>query len=144
VTARTWVTPASWPGALRPGPRLTQAGGPQSDGIIDELAEAGVAVRLDFAELGPIRAVTVDSLPRGLVGVRLSDKNARAVEHDETAQAILASLIRILHLLRLDVTVRGVDTPAELAAVRALNCDLLQGSAVGPDLHHRRPDSLVD
>ncbi|MBL7493066.1 diguanylate cyclase [Frankia sp. AgB1.9] len=120
---------------------LRRADRQQSDAIIDELAEAGVAVRLDFAELGPIRAVTVDSLPRGLVGVRLSDKNARAVGHDETAQAILAGLIRILHLLRLDVTVRGVDTPAELAAVRALNCDLFQGSAVGPDLHHRRADS---
>jgi EAL domain-containing protein (putative c-di-GMP-specific phosphodiesterase class I) len=106
----------------------------RSETIISEFAEAGVAVRLDFIELGPLRAVTGNSAPPGLRGIRLSDKHARAVEADEMARAILASLIHILHLLRLDVTLRGVDTAAQLAAVCALGCDRFQGAAVGPPL----------
>lgn len=104
----------------------------RSETIIREFAEAGVAVRLDFIELGPLRAVTGNSVPPGLDGIRLSDRHARAVEADEMARAILGSLVHLLHLLRLDVTLRGVDTAAQLAAVCALGCDRFQGAAIGP------------
>jgi diguanylate cyclase (GGDEF)-like protein/PAS domain S-box-containing protein len=104
----------------------------RSETIISELAEGGVAVRLDFTELGPLRAVTGSSVPPGLGGIRLSEKHARAVESDDMARAILGSLVHIVHLLRLDVTLRGVDTAAQLAAVCALGCDHFQGAAIGP------------
>ncbi|MBL7494886.1 diguanylate cyclase [Frankia sp. CNm7] len=102
--------------------------------IIREFADAGVAVRLDFTEMGPLRAMNRKDVPPGLSGIRLSCQHVHGVEQDGIAAAILAGIVRFADLLHLNVAVRGVDTPAQLAAVRALGCDLAQGAAVGEAL----------
>jgi diguanylate cyclase (GGDEF)-like protein len=104
------------------------------DAIIGELMGAGVAVRVDFTENGPIRAVTRETLPSGLSGIRLGGPNIHSAEHSGVGVAIVAGIVQFAHLLNLDVAARGVDTPGALAAIRDLGCDLAQGTAVGEPL----------
>jgi EAL domain-containing protein (putative c-di-GMP-specific phosphodiesterase class I) len=52
------------------------------------------------------------------------------VEHTGVTAAVVAGIARFADLMHLDVAARGVDTPAQLAAVRALGCHLAQGTAV--------------
>ncbi|MBL7490237.1 diguanylate cyclase [Frankia sp. AgB1.9] len=99
---------------------------------IGELAAAGVETRLDFTELGPIRAITKDNIPAGLGGIRLSDRHIHNLDDGDVGIAIIAGIVRFADLLHLAVAAQGVDTPAQLARVRALGCDLAQGAAVGP------------
>jgi PAS domain S-box-containing protein len=96
---------------------------------IGDLAAAGVETRLDFTELGPIRAITKDNIPPGLGGIRLS---GRYIHNLDVGIAIIAGIVRFADLLHLAVAAQGVDTRAQLARVRALGCDLAQGAAVGP------------
>ncbi|OHV57150.1 hypothetical protein BCD48_43475 [Pseudofrankia sp. BMG5.36] len=104
------------------------------DAAIDQLADAGVAVRLDYAETTPLGAMTPDHLPSGLHGVSLSEQYVHSVDHSDATAAVLAGIVCFAHLLHLDVAARGVDTPSELDAIRALDCDLAQGAAVGQAL----------
>jgi diguanylate cyclase (GGDEF)-like protein/PAS domain S-box-containing protein len=102
--------------------------------VVDELAKAGIAARVDFTDFGPLRMASRRVLPAGLRGIRLGVRSVRGVEQDGVTGAILAGITRFTHLLDLDATVRDVDTSAELDALRALGCDLAQGAAVGPPL----------
>jgi hypothetical protein len=104
------------------------------DVVTTELSGAGLAVRIDLSEVQPMRTPTRDTIPPGLDGIRLSSQNVHRAEHDDMARAILSGLVRFAHLMHLDVTARGVDTLAQLAAMRALECDLVQGVAVGEAL----------
>ncbi|ADP81505.1 sensor domain-containing protein [Pseudofrankia inefficax] len=99
---------------------------------IGDLAAAGVETRLDFTELGPIRAITKDNIPPGLGGIRLSDRHIHNLDDGDVGIAIIAGIVRFADLLHLAVAAQGVDTPAQLARIRALGCDLAQGAAVGP------------
>ncbi len=104
------------------------------DTAIDQLADAGVAVRLDFTETTPLRAMAAGQLPSGLHGVSLSEQYVHGVDHSDATAAVLAGVVCFAHLLHLDVAARGVNTPSELDAIRALDCDLAQGAAVGQAL----------
>jgi hypothetical protein len=105
----------------------------QVGAITGDFAAAGVAVRLDFVELGPLRTMVKNDIPRGLSGIRLGGQQVRDLEDDSVGVggAILAGIVRFADLMHLSVAARGVDTPAQLAAVRALGCDLAQGAAIG-------------
>jgi predicted signal transduction protein with EAL and GGDEF domain len=104
------------------------------DASIDQLSEAGAAVRLDYGETTPLRAMGTDRLPPGVHGISLSERYVHGVDQSEVMAAVFAGIVRFAHLLDLNVAVRGVDTPAELDAVRSLGCDLTQGVAVGQAL----------
>ena len=42
-------------------------------------------------------------------------------------EAIVAAIIRLAHTLGLEAVAEGVETPAQLARLRALGCNLAQG-----------------
>jgi EAL domain-containing protein (putative c-di-GMP-specific phosphodiesterase class I) len=55
----------------------------------------------------------------------------RGCDNDPTRRAIIASLVALAHRTGSQVIAEGVETPAELEAVRWLGVDLVQGYLVG-------------
>jgi len=52
----------------------------------------------------------------------------QALEHaDDKARSIMSSIIGLAHSMGMEVVAEGVETPRQLSALRALNCDLVQG-----------------
>lgn len=51
-------------------------------------------------------------------------------ERTPTGRAMVESIVRFAEALELEVTVDGVDSPADLAAARALKCRFLQGALI--------------
>ena len=47
------------------------------------------------------------------------------------SRAMIQSLVSLAHNLNLHVVVEGVETPEELAVVRSLGCDMVQGYLLG-------------
>ncbi|ONH31718.1 diguanylate cyclase domain-containing protein [Pseudofrankia asymbiotica] len=102
-----------------------------ADMIAAELDTAGVTVGVDFTDTDPVGTATDDIMPSKIRIVRLGARHVHGVDRSGVSRAILAGTVRFAHLLDLRVAVRSVDTPQELATVRALHCDLIQGAAVG-------------
>ncbi|MBL7493647.1 diguanylate cyclase [Frankia sp. AgB1.9] len=99
---------------------------------VAELVDAGAAVWFDFTENGPLRAVSRHTLPVAVTGIRLGDLQVRDADSDVRVGAILAGIVRFAHVMRLEVAANEVNRPAELAAVRAVGCDVVEGAVVGP------------
>ncbi|ADP82613.1 bifunctional diguanylate cyclase/phosphodiesterase [Pseudofrankia inefficax] len=99
---------------------------------VAELVDAGAAVWFDFTENGPVRAASRHTLPSAVAGIRLGDRQVRDADSDVRVEAILAGIVRFAHGMRLEVAANEVNRPAELAAVRAVGCDVVEGAAVGP------------
>jgi EAL domain-containing protein (putative c-di-GMP-specific phosphodiesterase class I) len=94
--------------------------------------DAGAAVWFDFTENGPVRAVSRHTLPAAVAGIRLGDRQVCDADSDVRVGAILAGIVRFAHAMSLEVAANEVNRPAELAAVRAVGCDVVEGAAVGP------------
>ncbi|MBL7549429.1 diguanylate cyclase [Frankia sp. AgB1.9] len=101
-----------------------------ADAIAAEFDRAGVGVGMDFTDIGPLRATMEDIIPAKIGVVRLGASYVRGIDKGGIPLATLTGIVQFAHVLNLRVAVRSVDTPQELAAVRTLGCDLVQGTAV--------------
>jgi EAL domain-containing protein (putative c-di-GMP-specific phosphodiesterase class I) len=61
--------------------------------------------------------------------------------HEHDSALIVRSIIDLAHGLGLSVTAEGVETPAQLRLLRALDCDIAQGYLVSQPV---APDLLPD
>ncbi len=96
---------------------------------LERLRSGGVRVALDdfgtgIGPLTTLRNLPVDELKIDRSFVSAMDERARDA-------ALVGSLIRMGHDLGLSVVAEGVETPAGVATLRGLGCDLLQGYLVG-------------
>jgi diguanylate cyclase len=107
--------------------------------VLSKLDRAGVHVSIDdfgqgqtslgyLADL-PIRELKID---RGFVTGMTDDHAKRAIAH---------SVVELGHNLGMRVVAEGIETGADLAAVRRLGCDLAQGYYIGRPMEL---DALVD
>ena len=98
------------------------------------LREMGVSVALDdfgtgYASLSHLRQFPLDALK-----IDRSFVAALAPAPEAAAAAIVQSLIELGHRLGMRVIAEGVEDQAQLATLRRLGCDAVQGHAVGHPL----------
>jgi two-component system CheB/CheR fusion protein len=62
-----------------------------------------------------------------LSGVKIDRSFLLGVEEPGTQREILSSIVRLAHLLKLEVIAEGVETIPQLKVVRSLGCDVAQG-----------------
>ena len=101
---------------------------PTAEPAVAALRELGVRVAIDdfgtgYSSLGYLRRLPVDL-------IKIDRSFMRDLGHDPTARAVVAAIIDLSHAMGLLVLAEGVETPAQIKAVTALGCDLLQGFGI--------------
>jgi diguanylate cyclase (GGDEF)-like protein/PAS domain S-box-containing protein len=91
--------------------------------------EAGVRLAIDdfgtgYSSFASLRRLPVDKL-------KIDRSFVHGVASDPTDAALVAGMLSMAAALWLDVTVEGVETPAQLARLQALGATLVQGYLVG-------------
>ena len=97
---------------------------------LGELDSLGVPVVLDDFGTGHSSLLWLKDHPHH--GIKIASGFVRDVVEDPGSQAVVAALIAMGAALGANVTALGVDTDAQLQALRALGCPRGQGAALGP------------
>jgi diguanylate cyclase (GGDEF)-like protein/PAS domain S-box-containing protein len=96
---------------------------------LDRIRALGVGVALDdfgtgYASLSYLRKFRLDRL-------KLDRSFVCDLEADGSARAVARTVVELGHSLGMRVTAEGVETPGQLACLRALGCDEAQGFLTG-------------
>lgn len=97
----------------------------EAGSIIQSIKELGVHIAMDdfgsgFSSLSYLQDTTVDE-------VKIDQSLVRAITTSEKSYQLLHSVIKMIHFLGLRVTVEGIETQAELEAVRDMGAETGQG-----------------
>ena len=104
-----------------------------SDGAVDrtlrEIKAAGVAIALDdfgtgYSNLGYLCRFPLDRL-------KIDKSFVRQMSEDDGARAVVGGIIALAHSLQMLVTAEGVETEEQLAILRDMGCDQIQGYLLG-------------
>lgn len=98
------------------------------ESVLGSLKDIGVRLSIDdfgtgYSSLAYLRRFPVDQLKVDRSFVK------DVAEHGDTR--IIGAVVRLAHDLDLEVVAEGVETERELATVRALGCDVVQGFLLG-------------
>jgi EAL domain-containing protein (putative c-di-GMP-specific phosphodiesterase class I) len=105
-------------------------------GIIDRFAAAGVSISIDdygtgLSSLAYLKQIRADEL-------KIDKAFVLSLSESSRDALLVKSTIDLAHSLGLKVTAEGVETPAALALLSGMGCDLAQGYLIG------RPMPLED
>ena len=93
--------------------------------LLHQLADIGVHLALDDFGTGYSSLSYLKNLPVNQLKIDRSFVNN--MSNDATDAMIVRSVIELAHNLGLDVTAEGVETADQLAHLRDLSCDTVQG-----------------
>ncbi len=99
------------------------------DRTLRDIKATGVRIALDdfgtgYSNLGYLCRFPFDRL-------KIDQSFIRRMGEDEGARAVVAGIIALAHSLRLQVTAEGVETEEQLATLRTMGCDQVQGFLLG-------------
>jgi diguanylate cyclase (GGDEF)-like protein/PAS domain S-box-containing protein len=94
-----------------------------------QLRERGVTLVVDDFGTGYSSLSYLPRLP--FQGMKIDRSFVRNLHELADSRAMIQSLVSLAHNLNLNVVVEGVESPQELAVVRALGCDTGQGYLLG-------------
>lgn len=100
----------------------------QDDGppaTITRLAEHGVRLVIDDFGTGCTSLARLAGLPIG--GLKIDRRLVDALGGGGQLSAVATAIVRMAHALHLEVTAEGVESDAQVSALRALRCELAQG-----------------
>jgi diguanylate cyclase (GGDEF)-like protein len=100
------------------------------------LRELGIRVRIDdfgtgYSSLSYLQRLPVD-------GLKIDRAFLEQFENDMHRREIVGAIIRLAHVLGLDVVAEGVERPEQLEELRAMSCDLVQGYHLSPPISGER------
>jgi diguanylate cyclase len=93
--------------------------------ILTRLREAGVHIAVDDFGTGYSSLRYLAKLP--LDSLKIDQSFVFTMLEDSSSMAIVSMVISLAHALKLDVVAEGVDAAPQIAALRRLGCDQLQG-----------------
>ncbi len=107
--------------------------------VLAQLRARGICVRLDDFGTGYSSLSYLQRLP--VHGIKIDRSFLEHFEINAHRREIVAAIIRLAHILGLDVVAEGVERQAQADALREMGCDLVQGFHVSPPI---RGDELPD
>lgn len=105
---------------------------PTTTGVLKALREKGIRLTIDdfgtgYSSLAYLTRFRVDA-------VKIDRSFVRDVTSNGDAAALVEAIIAMAHALNLTIVAEGVETPEQLALLRKLGCDLMQGYLFSPPL----------
>jgi diguanylate cyclase (GGDEF)-like protein/PAS domain S-box-containing protein len=97
--------------------------------LLDKLHALGVSVALDDFGIGLTCLREFEDLP--LDGLEINRTLVHGIADGTHAPAIVETIVRLGHALQIKVTAIGIETEAELSALRDIGCDRAQGFYLG-------------
>jgi diguanylate cyclase (GGDEF)-like protein/PAS domain S-box-containing protein len=113
----------------------------QAQRVLGELRALGVALTLDDFGTGYSSLAYLQRFP--LDGLKIDRGFIAELERHGSALRIVEAIIRLAHGLHLRVVAEGVETAAQLAILRRVGCDEIQGYLLSPPVEAGRLAPLL-
>jgi diguanylate cyclase (GGDEF)-like protein len=97
----------------------------QAAAMLQEIRDLGVGLAIDDFGTGYSSLSYLKRFPLSTVKIDRSFVND--LSQDRDAQALIDGIVKLSHGLRMKVVAEGVETPEQLAYLRAQDCDEIQG-----------------
>ena len=99
---------------------------------IEKLQQAGFEMSIDDFGTGYSSLSYLQQF--GVQQMKVDRSFINNLTSSEKGHSIVAAIIRLAHSLNMEVVAEGVETPAQLAMLKALDCDQIQGYLLGPPM----------
>jgi diguanylate cyclase (GGDEF)-like protein len=104
---------------------ITLGDGEAAMRVLHDLRARGLRVRIDDFGTGYSSLSYLQRLP--VEGLKIDRAFLEQLETDSHRREIVGAIIRLAHVLGLDVVAEGVEREAQLETLRELDCDFVQG-----------------
>jgi len=109
--------------------------------VLRDLRRQGIGVAIDDFGTGQSSLMYLKRFP--IDAIKIDQAFVRDVTGEESAAAIVAYIINLAHMLRLEVIAEGVETEGQYAFLKSHGCDRVQGFLLGMPIPFAATDAFL-